>query len=69
MAGDGTLERLIAPSLSSRFGVTLGGYGFGRQTTTGVLPAPDLDSIAPERGAYPVSVPGESAALLTFNAS
>ncbi len=69
VAGDGTLERLIAPSLSSRFGVTLGGYGFGRQTTTGVLPAPDLDSIAPERGGYPVSVPGESAAMLTFNAS
>jgi hypothetical protein len=67
-AGDGTLEHLIAPSLSSQFGVTLGGYGFGRRTTTGILPAPELDSIAPERGAYPVSVPGESAALLTFNA-
>jgi hypothetical protein len=68
VAGDATVERLIAPSLSSRFGVTLGGDGFGVQTPTGVLPPPKLDAVAPVRGAYPVAVPGESAALLTFNA-
>ncbi len=68
VAGDGTVERLIAPSLSSRTGVTLGGHGFGTRTTTGVLPSPSLQSVAPVRGAYSVAVPGESAALVTFNA-
>jgi hypothetical protein len=68
VAGNGTVEQLIAPSLSSRFGVTLGGYGFGRRTTTGILPAPELDSAVAVRGSYPVSVPGESAQLLTFDA-
>jgi hypothetical protein len=69
VAGDGTAERLIAPSLGSRFGVTLGGHGFGQRTTTGLLPAPDLDTAVSVRGSYPISVPGESAVLLTFNPS
>jgi hypothetical protein len=67
VTGNGTVERLMAPDLSAHFGVTLGGHGFGHRTTTGVLPAPDVASVGPQRGAYPVSVPGESAALLTFS--
>jgi hypothetical protein len=60
------LERLGAPSASARNGITLGGRSFGAVTTTGRLPAPVNDPVAPRGGAYRVSVPAAGAALLTF---
>jgi hypothetical protein len=62
-----TLERLQAPSVSATSGVTLGGRGFGPQTTTGSLAGPARDArIAPKAGSYAVTMPGYSAALLTL---
>jgi hypothetical protein len=59
------LERLQAPSVSSTDGVTLGGQSFGDETTSGVLPPPQTESVAPVLGSYTVMMPPGSAALLT----
>jgi hypothetical protein len=61
-----TLERLQAPSVHSHTGVTLGGRTFGATTTTGQLAAPIPDSVTPTAGAYRVSLPAASAAMLTL---
>jgi hypothetical protein len=64
-----TIERLTAPSVHSLGNVTLGGHGYGRSTSTGTLPAPETQSLAPDRaGSYTVTVPGGSAALVTLTA-
>lgn len=61
-----TLERLQAPSLSARRGVTLGGQRYAPGTTTGLLAGqPKAPVLAPGRAGYAVSVPAGSAALLT----
>ena len=65
--GAGTLERLSAPRLSATGGVTLGGYGFGHSTSTGILPAPLRRTVMPNHGHYRVALPAASAVLLTLN--
>jgi hypothetical protein len=63
----GATEALQAPSVGATGGVTLGGQSFGDETTTGTLPAaPARQPVAPVAGAYTVSLPPGSAALLTI---
>jgi hypothetical protein len=65
-SGTGGLERLRAPGLLARRGVTLGGQGFAGATTTG-LPAgrSRVFTVAQTHGDYRFRVPMASAALLT----
>jgi hypothetical protein len=66
-AGAATVERLEAPSVHSKLGVTIGGRTFGGQTTTGLLSGRSrLDRIVASAGTYRVSLPAASAAMLTF---
>lgn len=58
VAGERTVERLIAPNLSSRSRVMLGGHGFGTRTTSGVLPTPNLEDVVAVRGARVVQNSG-----------
>ena len=61
-----TLERLQGPGLGSASGVTLGGQSFGAQTTTGRLGgSADLSTVKPIGDRYVVSLPADSAAMLT----
>jgi hypothetical protein len=67
--GSATLERLEAPSITAKSGVTLGGQSFGQATYTGKLEGSSTDTkVAPTGGAYVVKVPAASAALLTLPA-
>jgi hypothetical protein len=61
-----TLERLRAPDVGSRSGVTLGGRSFGSRTSTG-LPRgrSQTTKLAPTAGVYVVRVPATSAAMIT----
>ncbi|MGI8715291.1 MAG: glycosyl hydrolase family 79 C-terminal domain-containing protein [Solirubrobacteraceae bacterium] len=62
-----TLERLTAPGVDSRNGITLGGRTYGRETYSGRLAAPRAASLAPAAsGGYRLTVPRGSAALVTF---
>ena len=65
--GPAGLERLRAASAYATGGVTLGGESFGPTTTTGVLPAPTPLTAAAHGGAYTVTLPAGSAALLTIS--
>jgi hypothetical protein len=67
--GPASLERLQAPSAFATGGVTLGGRRFGARTGTGLLAAPLPRSVAPRSGAYAVTLPAASAALLTLGPS
>jgi len=68
-AGPAPLERLRAPSVSAKDGVTLGGRSFAAQTTTGVLTGRALNyAVAPANGQYVVRLPAASAAMLTLAA-
>jgi hypothetical protein len=62
-----TLERLLAPDINSTKGVTLGGQTFGRQTATGVLGQATDIAVSPANHRYLVSLPPNSAALLTIH--
>ena len=63
----GAVERLQAPSLGARSGVTLGGQRFAPDTTTGLLAGPRRAlTVTPSRGDYAFSVPAGSAAMLTI---
>jgi hypothetical protein len=65
--GRPTLERMTAPNVRATTGVTIGGRTFGRQTLTGVLPAPVTSPLTPTRGGeYRLRLPPVSAAVLTF---
>ena len=64
--GPASLERLRASSAHATSGVTLGGKGFGAATTTGVLAPPVPQQVKPRGGAYSVTLPAGSAALLTL---
>jgi hypothetical protein len=65
--GTATLERLRAPGVSARTGVTLGGQGFGTSTTTGLLSGPsNATTVKPANGDYSVTLPRSSAAMLTI---
>jgi len=63
----GTLERLLAPALNSREGISLGGQSFGALTSTGQLGGRrHSESIAGQNGTYTVPMAPGSAALLTI---
>jgi hypothetical protein len=64
--GSGTLRRLLAPSVSARTGVTLGGQSVGTDTgaLTGNLAHDTISAVA---GRYVVSMPAGSAALLELS--
>jgi hypothetical protein len=62
----GQLERLEAPSVTSRGDVTLGGRTFGNETRTGVLGRMRTQTVTPARGTYTITLPAGSAALLTL---
>jgi hypothetical protein len=61
-----TVERLQAPSVTARTGVTLGGRGYGAATATGALGAPVLDSLRARSGVFTLVLPRASAALVTI---
>ena len=63
-SGAASLERLEAPSVSARSGVSLGGFSFGARTFTGVA-APRAAAVPASDGRFTVSMPAYSAALLT----
>jgi hypothetical protein len=67
-AGPAQLERLSAPSASATGDITLGGRSFGAATATGRLGSPVLDRVSPRGGAYRLTVPAASAAVLSFSA-
>ena len=67
--GSATLERLRAPGIAARSGVTLGGETFGTATTTGVLQGRFTGAtVSSTKGAYVVQLPESSAAMLTLAA-
>jgi hypothetical protein len=62
------LERLSAPGVGARGGVTLAGQSFGARTFTGVPSGQPLDQpVSPVHGRYEVVLPGDSAALLVLS--
>jgi hypothetical protein len=66
-AAGATVERLLAPSLRARNGVTIGGQSFGAVSTTAVRSGHAvIEHVTRQRGAYLVRLPGASAALLTI---
>lgn len=65
-AGPGSLERLRARSAYATENVTLGGVGFGSGTATGTLPPALTSPVVPRGGAYSVTLPAATAALLTL---
>jgi len=64
--GQATVERMQAPSVGSRGGVTIGGRTYGAQTYTGTLRPLEVTRLTGRNGAYAVVVPRASAELLTF---
>jgi hypothetical protein len=66
--GPAALERLRAPTVSAKSGVTLGGQSFGAQTRTGLLAGRAAsDVVAPSADGYVVRIPPASAAMLTLS--
>lgn len=63
--GVATLQRLLAPSVTARSGVTLGGQRIGPQDTWEGRPADE--AIARANGEYDLGVPAYSAALLSLH--
>jgi hypothetical protein len=64
---DGTLERLTAPSLAATRHIDIGGQTFGAATTTGSLAGRrKTPELRPRGGAFAVTLPAASAALLTL---
>jgi hypothetical protein len=65
--GLAVLERLSAPNVRARGGVSLGGQSFGTRTFTGTLAGnPRTIAMSPVRGRYVVSLPAASAAMLVL---
>lgn len=60
-----TVERMRAPSVHSRRGVTLGGRFYGAVTYSGRLPALRVERLTQAGGDVTVLVPSGSAALVT----
>jgi hypothetical protein len=66
-AGPAVLALMLAPSVHSVNGVTIGGQGFGAETASGVLAEPPKPAtVEPGPGGYLVKLPAASAAMLTF---
>jgi hypothetical protein len=69
-AGAATLERLTAPSLESRTGVTIAGQTFAAATTSGELTRADkITTLQPIQHRYVVELPPASAAFLSVRVS
>jgi hypothetical protein len=67
ITGQAVLERLRAPGLAAKHGITLGGMAFAPGTTTGALAGrPKLESVGHVGDMYVVRMPPASAALLTL---
>jgi hypothetical protein len=67
--GSVTVARMQAPGLAATSGVTLGGRSYGHSTISGRLGAMRVTRVRPDaRGDVTVTVPGASAALITFGA-
>jgi hypothetical protein len=65
----GTLERLEGSSLTTKYGITLGGQTFGSETSTGRMSGRrQTFTIKPGGGDYVVTLPALSAAMLTIAA-
>jgi hypothetical protein len=65
--GPAMLERLSAPNVRARSGVSLGGQSFGRRTFTGTLAGhPRTIAISPVSGRYVVTLPAAGAAMLVL---
>jgi hypothetical protein len=68
--GGATLERMRAPSVLSRSGVTLGGRTYGPNTATGQLAPAITRALTPNaHGNYTITIPADSAALVTLRPS
>ncbi|MGZ4350543.1 MAG: glycosyl hydrolase family 79 C-terminal domain-containing protein, partial [Solirubrobacteraceae bacterium] len=65
-AASATVERMLAPSVRAKRGVTLGGRTYGAETQTGQLAAPQMERMHAAHGRVTLSVPGASAALVTI---
>jgi hypothetical protein len=63
---DGTVERLLAPSVAATTGETIGGQTLSG-TTTGDVPAPTLQVARPKSTGYTVAAPAGSETLLTLS--
>ncbi|MDQ6836536.1 MAG: glycosyl hydrolase family 79 C-terminal domain-containing protein [Actinomycetota bacterium] len=61
-----TVTRLRASGVDARTGVTLGGQGYGSQTTSGSLGSAHVQTLERRGRTYTLSVPQGSAALVTF---
>jgi hypothetical protein len=61
------VERLHAPGPAATRGITIGGRTFSA-TSSGIPPAPVLQSLTPRAGTFALRLPAASAALLTFPA-
>jgi Glycosyl hydrolase family 79 C-terminal beta domain len=69
-AGSATLELMRAPAITSKTGITIGGRGFGAQTSTGELAGGlQTTTLKPSKGRYTFTLPAVSAALLTISRS
>lgn len=67
--GRAGVQQLRAPSVMASSRITLGGQGFGSETTTGRLSGTArLATLAPAGGTYVVRLPAASATLLTLPA-
>ncbi len=64
--GAGSVQRLRAPGAGATTGLEIGGESFGAHTATGVLAPPRQQTVTPHSGAYAVTMPAASAALLTL---
>ncbi|MFZ0091499.1 MAG: glycosyl hydrolase family 79 C-terminal domain-containing protein [Solirubrobacteraceae bacterium] len=64
-----SVERMLAPAVTSPAGVTLGDRSYGTSTSTGVLPAPRVSRVRSAGGGFNVVVPHGSAALVTIPAA
>jgi hypothetical protein len=61
----GSVQRLLAPSVSSTRGLTLGGRSVDT-TLTGRLPAPESHSVSPGSAGYTITAAADSETLLTL---
>lgn len=65
-AGDATVQRLRAPRVGARGGITIAGQSFGAKTTTAALNGPlRQTALTPVQGRFVVRLPPASADLLT----